>query len=153
MQLVVTSCFCLVFPNMMVVILKFGKQNFKCLLKVFYQLKSKNTSSEAPNQSRIYQLTVEQLNEIFFFTKYSLFLIHKWEIKAKIFLFFWKNDQNMPLLMDSLSGLVRSAPQKCEGANWKKAWIIHENEKSSMSWTTVSKCIPDWLWVSNNAKK
>lgn len=55
--------------------------------------------------------------------------------------------------MDALSRIMRSSPRKSEGANSKKAWIIHENKKSSMSRPTVSKGMQDWLLGSNDDKK
>lgn len=44
--------------------------------------------------------------------------------KAKLFHFFKvyvKDIQNIPLLMDALSRIMRSSPQKSEGANSKKS--------------------------------
>lgn len=37
-----------------------------------------------------------------------------------------------------------------EEANQNRAWIINENEKSQASRPTVSKCMRDWSWVSQD---
>lgn len=35
--------------------------------------------------------------------------------------------------------MLRFPPRKCEGANWNRAWIFHENGKSAISWPQVIK--------------
>lgn len=62
--------------------------------------------------------------------------------KAKVFCFF-----KMSIIFWKQLGLVIFPPQKCKGANQTRAWIIHVNKKSSMSWPKASKRMQDWHWV------
>lgn len=39
---------------------------------------------------------------------------------------------------------------KDEGVNWKRLWMIYENERNLMSWLLVNKCDWDWLLIFDN---
>lgn len=53
----------------------------------------------------------------------------------------------MLLLIEAFIWLVKFPSRKREGANRKRAWIIHENEKSYDNWPTVNMRMRDWPWV------
>lgn len=128
------------------------------LKRIDYLLWSKSrTSSETHYHSRISLLYNRELlcNLLIFSRTHNIkYLLYK-RNRASIIIF-WKYENDghvkkicpcrmhakMPVL--TVNMIFKFAPLKCIGANRNRAWIIHENEKYSLSWPKVR----DLQWLS-----